>query len=73
MKGFIIFDKIRRYIRVNKPTNVKDNEINMYCNNYTWLNSLIDIIFSILHSKRENISSNKIDILKVDLNLVHIK
>ena len=72
-RGLVVFDEIRRYLLRHKPDNVKDDEIEINCNNYARLCSLIDSIFSMLHARRGAITSSRIDMLKSDLNLVRLK
>ena len=47
--------------------------MNLYCINFTKLRILVCNIFSNLYSKIRDITINKINILKTDLNLVQIK
>ena len=72
-KGIVAFEEIMRYLIANKPDAINDQEINLHYNNFAKLRSLMDNIFGTLHSKRGDLTSDKINILKTDLNLVRIK
>lgn len=72
-KGIVVFEEIRRCLRANKLNNVKEDDINQLCNNFSRLKSLMDSIFSTLHSKRKEFTIDKINTLKEDLNLVRLK
>ena len=71
--GIIVFDEISRYIIANKPDSVSDEEIRTTCLNYSRLCSLMDSIFSTMHSKRGSVTISKVNTLKTDLNLLRIK
>ena len=66
-KGTVVFEDVRMCLRVNKPDDVKEDEINQLCNNFARLTSLMDSVFSTLHSKRGEVTIDKINILKEDL------
>ena len=51
LKGSVIIPEIVNYLRVNKPNNVRENEINEIKHNHANLYHLMDNIFSILHEK----------------------
>ena len=72
-RELVVFDEIRRYLLRHKLDNVKDDKIEINCNNYARLCSLIDSIFGTLHARRDTITSSKIGVLKSDLNLVRLK
>lgn len=72
-KGTVVFEEIRRCLRVSKPDNVKEDDINQLCNNFVRLTSLMDSVFSTLHSKMGEVTIDKINTLKEDLNLVRLK
>ena len=48
-KGLVVFEEIRKYLRVNKPENVEVEEIDLVCINFSRLCCLMDGIFSVLH------------------------
>ena len=72
-KGTLMFEETRRCLIDNEPDAINGKEINLHCNNFSKLSSLMDIMFSTLHSKRGDATSDKINMLKTDLNLVRIK
>ena len=71
--GVLIFPEIGQHLKVIKPNNVSNNEIDEITKNYANLCHLMDNMFSILHSKRGGITDEKINALKDDLNLVRMK
>lgn len=72
-KGSVVFEKIRAFLHNHKPSNVSNEEIDLNCINYSRLCSLMDRIFSALHLKRGFVTTDEIDALKLDLNLVRLK
>ena len=64
-KGIVMFVEIQNYLISNKPSNIEDNKIILICSNYTHMCSLIDSIFSTLHSKGGDVTDEKIKVLKV--------
>lgn len=69
----VVFEETRRHLVANKPDSIEEQEINLHCNNFARLSSLMDSVFSTLHYKRGDATSNKINTLKTNLNLVQIK
>ena len=50
-KGLVVFDVIRRCLIDSIHDSIKEEEIDMHCNNFGRLTSLMDSVFSTLHSK----------------------
>ena len=59
-KGLTIFNNIKTCLVSNKPTNMKDEEIELHCTNFSRLCSLMDSVLSTLHSKRGKVVLHKI-------------
>ena len=73
VKGLVVFVDIRRCLIANDPVSKKEEEVDMNSNNFGRLISLMHSVFSTLHSKRGEVASDKICVLKSDLNLLRIK
>ena len=72
-RGLVVFNEIRMCLRVHRPDNVSADEIDLTCNNFSRACGLMDSIFSVLHAKRGSINDEKINTLKIDLNLLRLK
>ena len=73
VKGLVVFVDIRRCLIANDPVSKKEEEVDMNSNNFGRLISLMHSVFSTLHSKRGEVASDKICVLKSDLNLLQIE
>ena len=69
----IAFNEAHCYLRVNKPSEVSLEEIESTCTNCSRLCSLMDSVFSVLHSGRGEVTEDKVEVLKHDFNLAIIK
>ena len=72
-KGTEVFGEIASFLKTVKPECISDDEIVNVCVSYGRLSSIMDGIFSILHSKRGTVTNEKIIELKNDLNLLRVK
>ena len=72
-RGLLVFEEIKAHLLIHKPENMDQEEVELNCVNYGRLCSLMDGMFSTLHSKRGTITDEKIETLKEDLNLVRLK
>ena len=72
-KGIVMFEEIRRCLISNESDAINDQQINSHYNDFAKLRSLMDNVFSTFHSKRGDSTSDKINMLETDLNLVRIK
>ena len=57
-------------MRVNNPDNVPLQELNKTCLNFGQLCSLMDSMFSVLHSKRGEVTIDKVTVLKKRLRFI---
>ena len=72
-KGSAVFEETSAFLKHNKPDSVSDEEVDLNCANHGRLCSLMDGIFSTLHLKRGDASTDAMNTLKSDLNLVRLK
>ena len=72
-KGMTVFNETHCYACMNRPNTVSLKEIETTWTKYSRLCTLMDSVFSALHSKRGDVTEKKIGMLKYDINLVRIK
>jgi len=72
-KGTVVFEETRRYLVANKPDSIEEQEISLHCNNFARLSILLESTLSTSHCERGDVTSDKINTLKTDLNLLRIK